>query len=1065
MTIQRLTWVLTVLLTFFISKTLVFAQANSGTITGSVFDPQEALVPGVTITITQTQQNVTRTVITNSTGLYEAKFLPVGPYSVSVEHAGFKKQVKTDLILNIGQTMRVDFRLEVGGGQEVVEVRGDASQALKLETSEISQVINHSQVMDLPLNGRNFDDLIPLNAGVTNGMQRASNTGYNLNGSRSDQNMFLIEGVDNVDINSNLIIRPPLDSIEEFQIQTGTFSAEYGRTAGGVVSVRLRSGANAFHGSIFEFLRNEKLDANGYFNNQIPPSGGETEAQRQPLRRNQFGGTFGGPIVKNKTFFFVDYQGFRETVGRSTIQSVPTLLERQGDFSQTLPAGVPVFKNALLGQLYPECNPADFATCQRIPANALDPAAVQLANMYPLPNLPGTFIPGQVTINNFTTSGKGTTTTDQFDVKVDHQLTAKDSLSVHYVFSNSNSVIPAAFGGGTVGPCIDCGVVLDLLAGAPGGRNQNAGLTYIRTFSPNTINEFRAGLNRSSSLYQTSDGGQNLADQVGIPNVNVSPLTTGLPWFYFVPSPSWMGTSPFTPNINGYTTYQFSDNFSFLKGKHRMKAGFDFRRRLNNGAGNFFGKGEYVFIPFFTGNAFGDFMSGRPLVIAQDLAIGTTGVRGVDYGFYLQDDFKVNSRLTLNLGIRYDLYPGYVEVADRISNLNVDTGTVDLAGKNGAPRNFVKTDKNNFGPRFGFAYGLNNQGTFVIRGGYGISYFNPGNFVSYAGLNPPYTQAFSFTNLNFTTFDAAYKISDGLPTSLVPPIDEFDTSNPVGTYRQIEDGSRNPYSQYYSLNLQRSLPGNFVLDFGYVGTRGVKLPGELEGNPAPPGNPQTTDQRRIYHDIIPNVTGITYYANAFSSTYHSLQVKVEKRLSRGLQFLTTYTLSRSIDDKSGSAVTGGGDSNSDAKPMNPFDRHADRGLSSFDRRQRFVAAFNYDLPIGTGKSWGTNWSPVLNGIFGNWQINGIVNLQSGLPFNVFATSSQSCGCSANNMRADRIGDGRLDNPTVQGWFDKTAFTDAPSSTATTVGRYGNSGRSIIPGPGYATTDFLSSKSGISKKAR
>jgi hypothetical protein len=201
------------------------------------------------------------------------------------------------------------------------------------------------------------------------------------------------------------------------------------------------------------------------------------------------------------------------------------------------------------------------------------------------------------------------------------------------------------------------------------------------------------------------------------------------------------------------------------------------------------------------------------------------------------------------------------------------------------------------------------------------------------------------------------------------------------------------------------------------------------------------------------VTGITYYANAFASTYHSLQVKVEKRLSRGLQFRSTYTLSKSIDDKSGSAVTGGGDSNPASSPMNPFDRHADRGLSSFDRRQRFVTAFNYDLPIGTGKSLGTDWSPVVNGFLGNWQINGILNLQSGLPFSVFATSTQTCGCSASNMRADRTGDGRLDNPTVAGWFDKTAFADPPSSTATVPGRYGNGGRSIIPGPGYATMDF------------
>ncbi|MEW5977367.1 MAG: TonB-dependent receptor [Acidobacteriota bacterium] len=1035
--------------------TPAYPQANSGTITGTVFDPQDAVIPGVTVVVTQVDQDVSRTVVTNSSGIYSAQFLPVGRYTVSVDHSGFRPQVRTDLVLTVGQSMRVDFKLELGRETQAVEVQADASQALRLESSEISQIINHKQVSDLPLNGRNFDDLIPLNAGVTNGGQRSSNTGYNLNGSRSDQNMFLIEGIDNVNIDSNLIIRPPLDSIEEFQIQTGTFSAEYGRTAGGIVMVQLKSGTNALHGSLFEFLRNDKLDANGYFNNQVPPNAGETKAPRAALRRNQFGGTLGGPIVKSKTFFFGDYQGFREVVGKSTVQSVPTLLERQGDFTQTLAPGQTLFKNALLGQLYPECDPSNIATCQKIPGSALDPVAVKLANLYPRPNLPGVFIPGQGTINNFTISGKSVVRSDQFDIKLDHMLTSKDSLSFHYIFANSNSTIPAAFGDGTVGPCIDCGVVIDLLAGSPRGRNQNVGLTEVHTFSANTINEFRAGLNRSRSFYQTSDGGKNLASDVGIANVNVSPLTTGLPWFFFAPSPSWIGTSPFTPNINGYTTYQFTDNLSHVYGKHRLKTGFDLRRRMDNGSGNFFGKGAYIFVPLFTGNAFADFLTGRATVIQQDLTPGTVGIRGIEYGFYVQDDYKVSSRLTLNLGLRYDLYPGLVEVADRVSNLDVDSGVVDLAGLNGAPRRFVETDKNNWGPRLGFAYSLNDQGSMVVRGGYGISYFSFANSFLKSGLNPPYTRAFNQFNLSFTTFDAAYRISDGLPTHLVEPPETFDIQNPTGSYRQIQSSSRSPYSQYFSLNVQRSLPGNLVVDVGYVGTRGVHLPGELEGNPAPPGFAGTTEQRRIHRDTIPNVGSITLFANAFSSVYHSLQAKAEKRLSRGLQFLTTYTFSKSIDDKSGSSVTGGSDSNPGSKPQNPFDTRSDRGLSSFDRRHRFVSAFTYDLPIGTGKTWGSGWTPVLNGFLGGWQINGIVTLSSGLPFNVFASSSAGCGCSVGELRADRIKDGRLpkDQRSVNGWFDKTAFTDPPSSTATTVGRYGNSGRNIIPGPGLATVDF------------
>ncbi len=1030
----------------------LLAQDNTGSITGTVTDAKDALIPAASVTVTHVEQGISRTARTNDRGIYVFRFLPVGRYEVSASNAGFKRSVRKDLMLTVGQTMSVDLKLEVGDLAQAVEVESSASQALQLETSQVSQVINSKQVSDLPLNGRNFADLITLNAGVTNGGQRMSNSGYNLNGSRTDQNMFLIDGHSNADMNNNLLLSPSLESIEEFQIQTGTFSAEYGRTGGGVVSLQLKSGTNRLHGSLFEFLRNDKLDANRFFENQVPLAAGQTKAPRAPLKRNQFGGSVGGPIVKDKLFYFFDYQGTREVVGRTTIQSVPTLLERQGDFSQTLAPGQGLFRNALLGTRYPGCDPANIASCRKIPQEFLDPVAVKLANLYPLPNQPGKFVPGQGTLNNFTTSASNKNNQDQFDIKLDYQLSTKDSISGHYSHSHSDSVTAAAYG--QVGPCVGCGVVLDLLAGSPTGTSRSAGINETHTFSPSIVNQFRVGVGRSSSFFQTSDGGQNLADQIGIKNVNVSPLTTGLPWFFFSPSPSWIGTSPFTPAIGGYTDWQVSDSVSVLRGRHRMKAGFEMHRRANNGSGNFFGKGEYVFTPIFTGNAFADFMSGRPIVIAQDLTPGTVGHRGQEYGFFFQDDIKVSSRLTLNVGLRYDLFPGYTEVYDRLSNLDTTKGIVLLAGKN-TSRNFVNTDLRDFGPRFGFAYAVDTKRTLVVHGGYGLSYANSNNVVNYAGLNPPYTRAFSQTNLSFTTFDAQYRIQDGLPTELVVPPDRYDVTKPSGSFRQIDPNARMPYTQTFSFNIQKALRGDLVAEIGYVGSKGTRLPGEVEGNPTPPGDPKTTDQRRIYHDLLPNVGGITYYINGFSSIYHSLQAKVEKRLSRGLQFLGTYTYAKSIDDKSGSAVTGGSDSNPSSKPMDPFNRRADRGLSSFDRRHRLVGAFNYELPVGKGRAVGGDWGSVANAIAGGWQINGILNLSSGLPFNVFATSNASCGCSSNDMRPDRIKDGRLPDSerNVNHWFDSTAFKDPPAYTPGSPSRVGNAGRNIIPGPGLATLDF------------
>jgi hypothetical protein len=1021
----------------FLLPVAFLAQDTTGTITGTVMDAQHAVIQGAGVTLNNLEQGTSRKASSNQQGIYEFRFLTPGRYSVTAAQTGFKQLVESDLTLTVAQTMRVDLVLEVGDVSQSVAVTDTNTQLLKAESSEVSQVINTAQVADLPLNGRNFADLIPLNAGVTTGMQGESNGGYNMNGSRSDSNVFTVEGQDNTDINHNLLIQPPIDSIQEFQIQTASFSAEYGRTGGGIVSVQLKSGTNHFHGSAFEFLRNDVMDANNFFANDIPLSPGETHAERQPLRQSQFGGTLGGPIIRDKTFFFGDYQGTRSSLGGTTIQSVPTALERQGNFTQTLAPGQALYNDMLTGTMFPT---------PIIPQTSLDPAAVKLANLYPLPNTPGTFIPGQGTIDNYAASGVTTNSVNQFDIKIDHYFGSKDTLSGHYSYDQTAQVIPAAFGGGTIGPCIGCGIVLDLLAGSPQSRGQLGGINETHTFSPTIVNQFRIGVTRNWTFYQTSDGGKNLADQIGIANVNVSPSTTGLPWFDFAPSPSWTGTSPFTPALGGYSDWEVGDSLSILHGRHSIKIGFDMHRRANNGVGNFFGKGAYIFEPFFTGNAFADFLTGRALVIEQTLTPGTTGLRGQEYSSYVQDDFKVSSRLTLNLGLRYDLYPGFYEDHNRLSNLNPLTGIVELAGQDGAPRSFYNTNYLNFSPRIGFAYAVDSKT--VIRGGYGISYLDANNFVSYVGANPPFTQSFSLVNIGANS-NAEVTISDGLPTYLAPTVANFNTHNPSGTFDEVNPNNKTPYTQSFNLTLQHTLPSNILVEAAYVGTKGTFLPGEVDGDPAPPGATATEQQRRIYYATVPNVTGITYMIDAFSSTYHSLQLKAEKRFSHGLQFLTTYTFAKSIDDKSGSAVTGGGDSNPSDFPQNPFNWAGDRALSSFDVRNRFVSAFNYNLPFGRGLAWGNNWNRAVDGFLGGWQVNGILTLQSGLPFSVFATSSANCGCSAGELRADVIGNPEPSgfHQSINQWFDPAAFTDPPAD------QYGNSGRNIITGPGLADLDF------------
>jgi hypothetical protein len=359
----------------------------------------------------------------------------------------------------------------------------------------------------------------------------------------------------------------------------------------------------------------------------------------------------------------------------------------------------------------------------------------------------------------------------------------------------------------------------------------------------------------------------------------------------------------------------------------------------------------------------------------------------------------------------------------------------------------VNNDYNNFGPRFGFAWALNDKANAVLRGGFGISYSNFADSINKAGLNPPYTQAFSFVNFG-PDFNAVYKLSDGLPTQLAVTPENFDPNNPTGAFRQVDPDARSPYVESYSLNIQKALPGNIVFEVGYAGSRGIHLPGNVEANPAPPGDPTTLQQRRIYYSTIPNVTTVTLFENSFASTYNALQVKAEKRISNGLQFLMTYTFSKSIDDLNGSSLTGGGNSNPSGQPQDPFDPSADRGLSGFNQTHRFVTAASWELPFGHGRAVGSDWNGITNGILGGWQINGILTLSSGIPFSVFATSAANCGCSAGDLRADLIGDPGLPSSErgPNEWFNKNAFADPPAT-------YGNSGRNIIVGPGYANTDF------------
>ena len=1057
------------------SASVAAAQVASGTITGVVSDPSGAVVPAANVIITHVEQGVDYTVNTSNEGVYIRRFLPVGTYTVTVETPGFKKEMKTGLVLTLGQTMSVDLHLMVGAESQTVEVRANVTQLLKPGSSEVGQIINHQQVQDLPLLDRNIAALIPLNAGVLSGMQGESNSGYNYNGSRSDVNMYTLDGVDNINAYSNMQLNPSVDAVEQIQVQTATYSAEFGLSAGGIVQVQLRSGSNRFHGSAWDFLRNDIMDANGYFANQLPLLPGQTEAPKQPLKQNQYGFAVGGPVKKDKIFFFGDWQGTKKRVGGVEGYSVPTAAEIRGDFSQIMSAGTVIYQNQYTGTLFPGsgCNLSSFSSaCQQVPSVDQNSIAQKVLALYPLPNQTGTFTANYGPVNNWMGSGVTQLNANSFDIRTDFIASQKDSLSFHYSYADGASLVPAAWAGGKTGPCIECGNSYGLDAGTSTGRAQNIGLNYIRSLSPAVVNSLILGVSRGLSLTQTADGGQDLATQFGMPNVNIDKWTDGLPWFYFYPEPTWAGTSIYEPAAIYNTVFQISDTLSWVRGKHMIKAGAELRLNRTTTVGSAYSRGYFVLSDFYTGNAVSDFLSGDYTELFQQLQIGTRGYRSKQMGMFFQDDIKVTPKLTLNLGVRLDLYPGVTEAYNRLSNLNMNTGQVLLAGLNGAPRSFNKSFYNDWAPRIGFAYSPSSSGKWVFRGGYGISYWDPNGDGAYGASNPPYMSSFSMVNMNTNTYQPLYTLSDGIPQVLQPSVASFNRANPTGSWIVIDPKAPVSYTQSYSFGIERALGWKTVLDVSYVGTKGTHLNGYTIGDPTPPGPISTFYQRAIDYNIIPNVTGVSYFSNGFTSNYNSLQVKLQKTISQGLQYLTTYTWGKSMDDMSGDAGTGGGASNSSGEPMDPFNWRLDYARSSFDITDKFTSMINYNLPLGRGAHFGSGWNPVVNGFLGGWQTNAIVQVNTGLPFSVFPTSTFNCGCSYGQMRASlvpgAVNNGNLPKSqrTVNHWFNSEAFMDPPSSTASAGGGgYGTAARNSIFGPAYADVDFsLFKKFTIREKA-
>jgi len=1026
------------------------ARAN-----GAITDTSNAVVPGARVTITNVDTGIQREAASDSAGFYEVILLPPGNYNISVQKEGFRQVTREGVRLEVNQVARIDFALQLGAVSETIDVKA-AAPLLESSNSSIGQVIETKAVSDLPLNGRNFAQLAILSpgaigvgygpAGTIGSGSRPDDTrpGAELmvNGNREMSNNFTLDGVDdNFRRNALITVRPSVEDILEFKMQTNLFGAEQGRNSGATVNVVTKSGGNDFHGSAFEFIRNNDLDARNFFN-------AKGSALQPPYHQNQFGASLGGPIVHNKVFFFTDYEGFRKQQGTVTsVNTVPTAAERMGDFSAVRPIYDPasVVPTPGTASAYTRTEfPGD-----KIPSSRFDSVTSRLIQAYPLPTSPG------LVGNQFTNPVLGQQY-DQGDARIDYAMSSKNTVFGRFSRQDTRTQTPSTFGFRNV-PGVSIPLNLGNSGTYAGTNNQtayNAVAALTHTFSPSFLGDFRMGFSRFNMHNldaQAPSSGPGLGTLLGVPYSNQLPQASGMPIF----SPSGytgIGGPASIPTIRLENTFNPVASFTNLRGNHTLKFGtslvrrqiIDFQMNQGNGLFNF----DTNFTadpnkPAGTGDGIAGLLLGAYSLLSQDLQLVWAGYRVLEIGTYIADDWRVNSRLTLNLGLRYEYLPPPVEVANRMMNLNNHTGKVMIAGFNTDRHVGIQTQWKLFAPRFGFAYQL--MHSTVLRGGFGIFYNASGTGGGLYRMHR-YLPFAASDAVTVNEFAPNYgKVQNGLPPA---PATDFATvsNNPVGSFLTVPSNYSNAYAQQFNFGVEHELTAtNIVLKAFYLGNLGRKLDINYNYNQAVPG-PGAVAPRFPLYSIAPGVVGDTITATSGNSSYNSLQLSAEKRFSNGLSFLSAYTYAHSIDDV---PLQQGGNGEGPI-PQDPRYLFLDRGDSLFDVRHRFSQTLLYDLPFGQGKRFhiGQKWADTL---LGNWQVNMILTKQTGLPFApVLANSVANTGTSS---RPNLIGDWNIPDPTITHWFNTALNTPGAPWATPAQFTYGNAGRGILRGPGRTNVDF------------
>lgn len=1037
-----------------LASAIAGAQVTTADVHGTVTDTSGALLPNAHVVITNTGTHNTRAADTNSSGEYTVTFLLPGHYSVSVEAKGFKAFTVSDLVVTGSDRARVDAHMEVGQATETVEVTAPPP-LLQTDTSTVSSTVTERAVQDLPLSTRNLTSLIQLIPGVNEASSidglssgqrpddRRQTSSFAVNGHDDILNNQLIDGTDNNErIIGTVGVKPSIDAVEEVTVQTNEYAPEAGRTAGGVVSIITKSGTNNFHGSLFEFFRNNALDARNPFDPK--PNATTPISPQSELRQNDFGGSVGGPIIKNRTFFFFAYEGFRQVQGvqNPIFSSVPTLAQEQAG-----PAGI-------------------VAADPDIPAGTpVDPIAAKLFTLYPAPN---TGAPGATT-NNFVFDPNRTQFSTTIDGRIDHRFSESDLFYGRYTLNNVTTNIPNNLPSVNVGgKLISPGSGAFGFSGPAKDTANNLQLNYTHIFNTNLLLELKTAYTRINNFSNTPNAGTNASSLFGFPNnINFGPQSTGLTLIN-INSIATLGDSQFVPLQALNNTFQYNGAVTYNRGTHSIKVGAALIRRQarsaqsanTNGSINF-GLPEDNANP---ANILATFLVGAFTGENRNNNLFTPDYRIWEPGFYAQDSWKATRWLTLNYGFRYDVYTPFTEAHNHLSNFDPATNQLLVAGQNGVSSTAgVQTDYSNFAPRIGFAASVGHG--MVVRGGFGLTFF-PGNYTSNAALkNAPFTSVFAPNcasplavqieqnaatagRIQQSQVQTACSTASGQPTSLsqgLPVPVAQNINSPNLSLQAVQLDLKSGSVDQFNLLVEKQF-GQNVLTLGYVGDVGHHLPIVINTinvpNPATiaPGTVATVRPRAA---ILPTLGGVGDYISEGSSTYHAMQVSFQRRYSKGLTIFANYTWSHAIDDTailSNEGQEGFGNAN-------PFNiKGTETANSDLDLRHRFVLSGTYELPFGK------SFSGIRKMALGGWQTNTVLVWNSGSPYtitdNFTGTGNNIFGSIGGGpTRPNQIAPATVPDPNVSQFFNRNAFV-IPQ-----LGVIGTAPRNGLFGPHFRHFDF------------